>query len=316
MTAYLITGGAGFIGSNIVRKLLEEKKQVRVLDNLSTGRKENLQDVFSQIEFIEGDLTDPSTVEKAVDGVKYVLHQGAIPSVPRSIEDPLKSTETNIMGTLNLLMASKEAGVKRVIYASSSSVYGDTPTLPKIEDMPPSPKSPYAVSKLAGEYYCQVFHQVYGLETVSLRYFNIFGPHQDPNSHYAAVIPKFISAILNRISPIVYGDGLQSRDFTHVDNAVKANLQACEAEGVSGEVFNIACGERYNLLRLIELINSITGTNINLIHQEPKKGDIKHSLADISKAKRLLGYNPLVDFEKGIKRTISFYQNGKKDKGL
>lgn len=316
MAKYLITGGAGFIGSNIVRKLLKEKEQVRVLDNLSTGRKENLEDVLSQIEFIQGDLTHLPTIKKAVDSIDYVLHQGAIPSVPRSIEDPLKSTETNVMGTLNLLMASRKAGVKRVVYASSSSIYGDTPTLPKIEDMSPLPKSPYAVSKLAGEHYCQVFHQVYGLETVSLRYFNIFGPHQNPNSHYAAVIPKFISAILNRISPIVYGDGLQSRDFTYIDNAVKANLQACEAEGVSGEVFNIACGERYNLLRLIELINSITGTNINPIHQEPRKGDVKHSLADISKAKKLLEYNPIVDFEEGIKRTISFYQNGKKNKGL
>jgi UDP-glucose 4-epimerase len=316
MTAYLITGGAGFIGSNIVRKLLEEKKQVRVLDNLSTGRKENLEDVLPQIEFIQGDLTDLPTVRKAVDAIDYVLHQGAIPSVPRSINDPLKSAETNIMGTLNILVASREAGVKRVVYASSSSIYGDTPTLPKIEDMSPFPKSPYAVSKLTGEYYCQVFHQVYGLETVSLRYFNIFGPHQDPNSHYAAVIPKFISAILNRISPIVYGDGFQSRDFTYVDNAVKANLQACEAEGVSGEVFNIAYGERYNLLRVIELINLIIETNINPIHQEPRKGDVNHSLADISKAKKLLGYNPIVDFEEGIKRTISFYENGKKNKGL
>ncbi|MEW6614384.1 MAG: SDR family oxidoreductase [Thermodesulfobacteriota bacterium] len=316
MTKYLVTGGAGFIGSNIVRKLLKEKKQVRVIDNLSTGKKENLLGVLSQIEFIQGELTHLPTVKKAVDGIEYVLHQGAIPSVPRSIEDPLKSTEANVIGTLNLLVASRESEVKRVVYASSSSIYGDTPTLPKIEGMSPLPKSPYAVSKLAGEHYCQVFYHIYGLETVCLRYFNIFGPHQDPNSHYAAVIPKFISAILNRIPPIVYGDGLQSRDFTYVYNAVKANLQACEAEGVGGEVFNIACGERYNMVRLIEVINSITGTNINPIHQEPRKGDVKHSLADISKAKKLLGYNPIVDFEEGIKRTISFYQNGKEDKGF
>ncbi|MFH1624601.1 MAG: NAD-dependent epimerase/dehydratase family protein, partial [Pseudomonadota bacterium] len=198
---------------------------------------------------------------------------------------------------------------------SSSSVYGDTPTLPKIEEMSPLPKSPYAVSKLAGEYYCQVFHRIYGLDTVCLRYFNIFGPSQDPNSDYAAVIPRFISAMLRGTRPIVYGDGLQSRDFTYVDNVVNANIEACERDGVGGEVFNIACGARYSLLRLIELINSTLGMNIDPIYQEPRKGDVKHSLADISKAKRLLGYDPLVDFQEGIKKTIIFYQDGKKDKG-
>ena len=314
MATYLITGGAEFIGSNIVGELVRRGEQVRILDNLSTGKRENIAPLLSPganpgVEFIEGDLRDLETVRRAVEGVDYVLHQAALPSVQRSIEDPLTTSEVNARGTLNLLIAARDAGVKRVVYASSSSIYGDSPTLPKTEEMRPAPKSPYAASKLAGEHYCQAFHQVYGLETVILRYFNVFGPNQDPTSQYAAVIPKFVTAMLRGERPVIYGDGLQSRDFTYVTNVVRANLLAAEAEGVAGEVFNIACGKRYNLLELVAVINRILGTNLTPIHTAPRPGDVRHSQADISKAERMLGYRVEVEFEEGLKRIVKWYKS-------
>lgn len=308
MALYLVTGGAGFIGSNIVEELLKRRERVRVLDNFSTGRRENITSFLDQIELIEGDLSDLNTVKKAVKGVDYILHQAALPSVPRSIENPVASNEANVSGTVNLLTAAKDAGVKRVVYASSSSVYGDTPTLPKLETMKLNPRSPYAVSKLAGEYYCQAFHSVYGLETVVLRYFNIFGPRQDPTSQYAAVIPLFIQAMLEGESPTIFGDGLQSRDFTFVANAVQANLLAATASQAAGSVLNVACGTSFTLLDLVKMLNGIIGTNIKAIHAEPRPGDVKHSLADISLAEKLLGYQPLVEFEAGLKETVEWYK--------
>lgn len=309
MALYLVTGGAGFIGSNIVEELLKRGEKVRVLDNFSTGRKENTALFGSQIELVEGDLRDLKTVKAAVEGADYILHQAALPSVPRSISDPIASNEANVSGTVNLLVAAKDAGVKRVVYASSSSAYGDTPTLPKVETMIPNPLSPYAVSKLAGEYYCQVFYSVYGLETVSLRYFNIFGPRQDPASQYAAVIPLFIQAMLKGEAPTIFGDGLQSRDFTFVANAVEANLLAATAPKAAGGVFNIACGERYSLLQLVEALNRILNTGVEPVHAESRPGDVKHSLADISQAERLLGYRPSIKFEEGLKNTVEWYKS-------
>jgi len=313
-SSILVTGGAGFIGSNIVAELVRRGERVRILDNLSTGRRENIAPLLSPeanpgIEFIEGDLRDLETVRRAVEGVDYVLHQAALPSVQRSIEDPLATNEVNARGTLNLLIAARDAGVKRVVYASSSSIYGDSPALPKTEGMRPAPKSPYAASKLAGEHYCQAFYQVYGLETVILRYFNVFGPNQDPTSQYAAVIPKFVTAMLRGERPVIYGDGLQSRDFTYVTNVIRANLLAAKAEGVAGEVFNIACGKRYNLLELVAVINRILGTDLAPIHTAPRPGDVRHSQADISKAERMLGYRVEVEFEEGLKRIVEWYKS-------
>ncbi len=310
MASYLVTGGAGFIGSNIVEKLVGDGHKVRVLDNFSTGRRENIDD-FKEVELAEGDVRDLAFVRRVVSGVDYVFHQGALPSVIRSIEDPISTNEVNIDGTLNVLVASRDAGVRRVIYASSSSVYGDTPTLPKTEEMKPNPKSPYAASKLAGEYYCQVFYSVYGLETVSLRYFNIFGPRQDPTSQYAAVIPLFIEAMLNGDTPTIFGDGLQSRDFTFVDNVVKANLLAATAKDAPGKIFNTACGDRHSLLDLVDLLNSIMGKQIKPIHADSRPGDVKHSLAGISEAEKILNYQPQVQFEEGLKKTMAWYQRGK-----
>ena len=308
MALYLVTGGAGFIGSNIVEELLKRKDQVRVLDNFSTGRRENLTDFMGRIELVEGDLRDFKMVKRAVEGVDYVLHLGALASVPRSIRDPMTSNEVNVNGTINILLAAIGTSIKRIVYASSSSIYGDTPALPKVETMPPNPRSPYAVSKLAGEYYCRVFHAMYGLETVALRYFNIFGPRQDPSSQYAAVIPLFIKAMLKGEKPTIFGDGLQSRDFTFVANAVQANLLAANAPEAPGRVVNIACSERYSLNELIEKLNSILGTKIEPLHTEARIGDVKHSLADISQARRILGYKPLVDFEEGLSKTVDWYR--------
>lgn len=308
MATYLITGGAGFIGSNIVAELVRRGERVRVLDNFATGKRENIAPFLSQVELMEGDLRHPETVREAVKGVDYVLHQGALPSIQRSIEDPLTTNEVNARGTLNLLIAARDAGVKRVVYASSSSIYGDAPTLPKVETMKPAPKSPYAASKLAGEHYCQVFHRVYGLETICLRYFNVFGPNQDPTSEYSAVIPKFITAMLLGEHPVIYGDGLQSRDFTPVVNVVEANLLAVDAEDAAGEVFNVACGKRYNLLELITFINEILGTDLEPTFTDPRLGDIKHSLADVSKAKERLGFEVVVGFKEGLRRTIEWYR--------
>jgi len=305
---YLITGGAGFIGSHIVEELVRRRERVRVLDNFSTGRRENLAPFLEHVELVEGDLRDLSTVRRVAEGVDYILHQAALPSVPRSIADPLTSNDSNVTGTLHLLIAARDAGVKRVVYASSSSVYGDNPTLPKREDMSPAPKSPYAVSKLAGEYYCRVFAQAYGLETVCLRYFNVFGPRQDPASQYAAVIPKFITALLRDEPPTIYGDGHQSRDFTYVSNVVRANLLAATAPDVSGRVFNVACGERYTVLDLVAVLTEILGTHITPVHTAPRPGDVRHSLADITAAREALGYRVEVNFHEGLRRTVAWYR--------
>jgi UDP-glucose 4-epimerase len=309
MALYLVTGGAGFIGSNIVTELVERGARVRVLDNFSTGRRENLASFLETIDLIEGSLEDLPAVCRAVEGVDYVLHQAALPSVARSIDDPAATHAVNATGTLHLLIAARDAGVKRVVYASSSSIYGDSPTLPKQEDMVPRPKSPYAVSKLAGEQYCRSFAHVYGLETVCLRYFNVFGPRQDPTSQYSAVIPLFITAILQGKIPTIYGDGGQSRDFSYVSNVVQANLLAAAAPGDAvGRTFNVAYGERYTLLDLIAALNDILGTDVEPIHAAPRPGDVRHSLADVSAAREALGYVPEVDFYEGLRRTVAWYR--------
>ncbi len=325
---YLVTGGAGFIGSNIVVKLLERGERVRILDNFSTGKRETVAELtrFGQgqeggqarkkrrgeLEVVEGDIRSYHIVREAVEGVDFVLHQAALPSVPRSVKDPLTSNEVNVVGTLNILNAAKDAGVQRIVYASSSSIYGDLEVLPKTEDMLPKPLSPYAVSKLAGEKYCQVFTRLYGLETVALRYFNVFGPRQDPASQYSAVIPKFITLIAGDQSPVVYGDGEQSRDFTYVDNVVEANLLACGKglEELSGEVFNIAYGKRVTINELVRQINNILGKDVQPTYADPRPGDVKHSLANIGKARQFLGYEPGIDFEEGLRRTIDFFVGG------
>jgi nucleoside-diphosphate-sugar epimerase len=304
---YLVTGGAGFIGSNIVAALVAKGRQVRVLDNFSSGRKENLASVRDDIELIEGDIRDLMTVQRSLPGVKYVLHQAAVPSVPRSIEDPLESNASNITGTLNVLLASKDSRVRRFIFASSSSVYGDTPVLPKTEHMPPSLLSPYALNKLTGEYYCKLFSSIYGLETVSLRYFNVFGPRQNPESEYAAVIPKFITAFLLKRPAVIYGDGEQTRDFTYIDNVVEANLLALEAPQVAGQIVNIASGERISLNQLVAHLEALTGENLPPTYTAPRVGDVRHSLADITLASELLGYHPLVDWKTGLQRTLAWF---------
>ena len=308
-TRYLVTGGAGFIGSHIAEELVKRGARVRVIDNFSTGKRENLQHFMDDIEFIEGDLRDLDAAVRVAEGVDFVIHQAAIPSVPRSIKDPKGSTESNLNGTLHLLLAARDAGVKRVIYASSSSVYGDTPTLPKREDFLPTPLSPYAASKLAGEYYCRVFHQVYGLETVSLRYFNVFGPRQDPLSLYAAVIPKFISQALAKQPLLVYGDGEQTRDFSFVANVVLANLLACEAEGIAGETFNVGGGEQISLNQLIQELQAVFDTDLEVEYAEPRPGDVKHSLASTEKAQKLMGYESTVSFGEGLRRTVAWFES-------
>ncbi len=308
MTQYLVTGGAGFIGSNIVEELVRCGERVRVLDNFSTGKRENLALVAGHVELVEGDLCDLPALRQAVEGMDTILHQAALPSVQRSIDNPLATHAVNATGTLNLLIAAHEAGVRRVVYAASSSVYGDTPTLPKREDMRPRPKSPYAVSKLAGEYYCQAFTAVHGLETVCLRYFNVFGPRQDPTSQYSAVIPLFIAAMLRGEPPAVHGDGLQSRDFTYVANVVHANLLAATAPGVAGRMFNVACGQRHTLLDMIAILNGILGAQIEPVHIDPRPGDVRHSLADIAAAQEALGYRVEVDLREGLRRTVDWYR--------
>jgi nucleoside-diphosphate-sugar epimerase len=305
---YLITGGAGFIGSNIVRRLLSDGYEMRVLDNFATGSRENLKGL--DVELIEGDLTSYHMVQRAVKGAEYVLHQGALPSVPRSVRDPIATVNVNVMGTLNILTAAHEAGVKRVIYASSSSVYGDTSKLPKEESMLPQPKSPYAASKLAGEHLCRVFYETYGLETIILRYFNVFGPMQNPHSEYAAVIPKFITAALKGDPVTIFGDGQQLRDFTFVENVVQANLAAVAASKEAlGQVFNIACGESFSLLQLLEILENILGKEIQTMFKEPQPGDVKHSLADIIRARQLLGYQPKIGFREGLQSTIEWFSD-------
>ncbi len=306
---YLVTGGAGFIGSNIVRKLVERGERVRVLDDFSTGKKENLAGLEEKVEIVEGSFIDRDLVSRALKDVRYVLHQGAIPSVPRSVANPVRSNEANVTGTLNLLEGAREAGVERFVYAASSSAYGDTEVLPKVEDMPSNPLSPYAVGKFTGELYARVYASIYELPTVSLRYFNIYGPYQDPASEYAAVIPKFILAMLKGEAPVIYGDGEQSRDFTYIDNAVAANLLACKSERVGrGEVINVACGERFTLNRLLELLNEIMALEVEPDYAEARAGDVKHSLADINRAEKLLGYRVEVDFRKGLERTVEWFR--------
>ena len=306
---YLVTGGAGFIGSNIVKELLNQSQSVRVLGNFATGKRENILPLLKNpnLTLIEGDLRSFHIVRAAVKGVDYILHQGALPSVPRSINDPITTNDVNVLGTLNILEAAKEFGVKRVVCASSSSIYGNSETLPKVETMPVNPMSPYALTKYAQERYCQVFYSLYGLETVSLRYFNVCGPNQNPTAQYSAVIPKFIKLIQHDWEPVIYGDGYQSRDFTFVENNVWANIQACTAEKAAGEVINIACGERYTLLDLVQMINSILGKDIQPRFEPERPGDVKHSLAGIQKAEDLLGYDVRVDFKTGLEQTIEYF---------
>lgn len=304
---FLVTGGAGFIGSHLVEALLNQGHQVRVLDNFSTGKRENLEPFRGDIDLIEGDIRAYHIVQNAVKDVEVILHEAALPSVPRSITDPITTNEVNVTGTLNILEAARQNGVRRVVYASSSSVYGDSPELPKHEDMKPNPKSPYAVSKLAGEKYCHVYSSLYPVETVTLRYFNVFGPRQDPASQYSAVIPKFITAMLRGKRPIIYGDGEQSRDFTYVGNVVQANLLAASAECDHGIVMNAACHERTTLNELVASINHLLGTAIEPFHNERRPGDIKHSFADVSLAREQLGYVPAIDFRTGLEKTVAFY---------
>ena len=309
MAQYLVTGGGGFIGSALTRALMERGQRVRVVDNFLTGRRENLAEVQNQIELFEVDICDLDELRPAFRDVDYVLHEAALPSVPRSIRDPLTANRVNVEGTLNVLLAARDAKVKRVIYAASSSAYGDTPTLPKVETMGPHPISPYGITKYAGELNAQVFRQVYGLETVSLRYFNVFGPRQDPSSPYSGVLSKFITALLRGERPVVYGDGQQSRDFTYVDNVVQANLLACTAPQASGKVINIATGTRQSLHQLLATLGRILGSKLEALYEPPRPGDILHSLADIQLARDLLGYQPHVMFEEGLRRTVQWYRS-------
>jgi UDP-N-acetylglucosamine/UDP-N-acetyl-alpha-D-glucosaminouronate 4-epimerase len=306
MGFYLVTGGAGFIGSNIVAELVRRKEKIRVLDNFSTGSRDNLLPFNGALELVEGSLTDLETVRLAVRDVDVVLHQAALPSVPRSIEQPINSNDVNVGGTLNVLVASKDQGVKRVVLASSSSVYGNTEIQPKEERMSAFPLSPYAVSKFTGELYAKVFFDLYGLETVALRYFNVFGPRQNPNSQYSAVIPRFIKAMKKGEQPVIYGTGRQSRDFSYVENVVQANLLAAHASGVGGRVVNIACGEAHTLLDLVDVLNRLMGTNIAPAFVPPRKGEVLHSFADINAARNLLGYDPRIRLEEGLRRTLEW----------
>jgi nucleoside-diphosphate-sugar epimerase len=326
MSFYLVTGGAGFIGSHLVEELLRRRHTVRVVDNFSTGKRANL-DAVSQLsrppapsdrdpaqrspDLVTGDLADPAVAARAVAGVDYVLHQAAIPSVPRSVEDPLTSNRANIDATLSLLVAARDASVKRVVYAGSSSAYGDTPTLPKREDMPPNPLSPYALQKLVGEQYMQLFTRLYGLETVTIRYFNVFGPRQDPGSPYSGVISLFTRALLDGKAPTINGDGEQTRDFTYVANVVDGVLRAVEAPDVSGEVINVATGSRISLRQLLDTLSKIVGGTVDPVFAPVRKGDVRDSLADISKAERLLGYRPTVDLDEGLRRTVEWFRTQK-----
>jgi len=310
MAKYLLTGGAGFIGSNIAEYLVDDGEEVRIIDNFSTGRRENIAEFLDRIELIEGDICKMDDITRAVDGVDYVLHIAARPSVPASIAEPRVCHEANIDGTFNVLMAAREAGVRRVVYSASSSAYGDTPELPNKETFAPGPLSPYAASKLAGEYYCRVFTEIYGLECVSLRYFNVFGPKQNPASQYAAAIPKFITSMLEGESPTIFGDGEQSRDFTFVENVYYGNMLACTAPGAAGQLFNCACGYPISINQLVDTLNEILGTNIKARHVPERPGDIKHSAADITKAREILKFDPPVDLRTGLERTVEWYKQG------
>jgi nucleoside-diphosphate-sugar epimerase len=304
----LVTGGAGFIGSNLSRHLVETGHEVRILDNFATGRRANVRELAGEVELIEGDIQSYERVTKATAGCEIVLHQAALPSVPRSVQDPLTSNATNVIGTLNVLLAARDHCVRRVVCASSSSVYGSSPlTAPRREDEPARPISPYATAKLAGEGYARSFSEVYGLDTVALRYFNVFGPRQDPTSQYAAVVPNFIAALLSGERPVIYGDGTQSRDFTYVANVVQANVLAMHAPDVAGKVFNVACGERISVNRLVAELRDLLDTDIQPIYAPGRLGDIKHSLADLSSAREQLGYEPLVPLRDGLERTIEHF---------
>jgi nucleoside-diphosphate-sugar epimerase len=312
MKTYLVTGGAGFIGSHLAEELVRRGEKVRVLDSFITGKRDNLAPFRSFIELIEGDIRDVDTCRRALRGVDYVFHQAALPSVPRSIQEPLLANDINVNGTLNLLVACAEAKVKRFVYASSSSVYGDDPVIPKREGSEGSQLSPYAVQKLVGEKYCRVFHDIYGLETVCLRYFNVFGPRQDPFSQYAAAIPLFINLMMAGDRPQIFGDGEQSRDFTYVANVVEGNLRALEApDEAFGEVFNIACGEKITVNALVREIGELLGTSVQPFYTDPRPGDILHSCADIEKARRMLGFEPVVGFKQGLRRTAQWYKERK-----
>ncbi len=309
MDKFLVTGGAGFIGSNICAKLVSQGCFLRVIDNLLTGKKGNLAGILDKIEFIQADMGQEEVARSAMKGIDVVLHQGALPSVPRSVDDPAATHRHCVDATFTLLLAARDAKVKRFVYAASSSAYGDTPTLPKVETMPVNPLSPYAAAKLMGEYYCSVFYKVFGLETISLRYFNVFGPHQDPTSQYAAAIPAFVTAILTDERPTVYGDGKQSRDFTYVDNVVEANLLAARAKHTKGEVVNIACGEAVTVNETINTINKLLAKDVKPVYAPFRPGDVKHSLADISLAGKLLDYKPLVLFREGLQKAINWYRD-------
>lgn len=305
MSTYLITGGAGFIGSNMACALSEQGHTVRVLDDLSSGDVANLAD--AKVDFVEGDIRDVQAVARIVEGCDYVLHLAAVPSVVRSVEEPERTNDVNVNGTLNVLQRAREAGVKRVVFAGSSAVYGDSEVLPKVETMTPAPLSPYALHKLAGEYYGHLYTQLYGLEVVTVRYFNVFGPRQDPNSEYSAVIPKFITLMQQGRAPIIFGDGLQTRDFCHIDNVVEATLKACTAQGAAGRTFNVACGDRISLLQLVDTINQTLGTSLVATHEPDRAGDVKHSFASIDVAREVLGYTAAVSFAAGLQRTIEWY---------
>src|SRR5688572_9992494 len=307
MSLYLVTGGAGFIGSHLTEELIRRGERVRVVDSLITGHRRNLAHL-SGIEFVEGDLADLAVAKRAAEGVDYVLHQAAIPSVPRSVEDPIASNRANIDSTLNVLVAARDARVKRVVYAGSSSAYGNTPTLPKREDMPTNPLSPYALQKLVGEQYMQMFTSLYGLETVTIRYFNVFGPRQDPSSPYSGVISVFAKALLGNTAPTIYGDGEQTRDFTYVANVVDGVLKAVKADGASGQVVNVATGTRISLNKLFETMRDAVGSLLEVNYGPTRHGDVKDSLADITRARTLLGYEPSVSLEEGLKKTIEWYR--------
>lgn len=306
---YLVTGGAGFIGSHLVRRLIAEGAAVRVVDNLSTGQSARLDDLRGSIEFVEGDLAEDRVSDKVVRGVEYVFHQAAIPSVQRSINDPVGTNRANVNATLNLLESSRRGGVRRLVFAASSSAYGDTEVLPKSEEMVAKPRSPYALQKFIGERYCRLYHKHYGLETVSLRYFNVFGPRQDPHSEYSAVIPKFIMRLLAKQPIMIHGDGEQSRDFTYIDNVVEANLLAVKAPDAAGKMCNIGCGEHITLNRLVTLLEQLVSVKAQVIYGPPKRGDVRHSLAGIERAKAILGYEPKILFEEGLRRTVAAYKN-------
>jgi nucleoside-diphosphate-sugar epimerase len=308
MAAYLVTGGAGFIGSHLAEELRRRGERVRVVDNLVTGKRANL-DHVTGVDFLEGDLADLAVARRAVDGIDIVLHQAAIPSVPRSVEDPISSNRANVDASLTLLVAARDAGVKRVVYAGSSSAYGDAPVLPKVETMPTAPLSPYALQKLVAEQYCQMFTRLYGLETVTIRYFNVFGPRQDPASPYSGVISLFVSALCSGRPPTIHGDGEQTRDFTYVSNVVDGVLRASSAVGVSGEVINVATGGRISLNQLFHTIRDLVGATVAPVYAAPRQGDVRDSRADITKAERLLGYTPTITFEQGLEHTVAWYRS-------